>query len=169
MTLERWCRLGDVVWFAKPGEGYCHTEFADGARAVARPEDTPEYLATARRLGYGDDTAQLCVEHELTHSLLAYLAHLADPTLPPHSPALWDVAHGYAGGEGRHAEEEARVLAFQAYLNGWTAYLHGWDSLTRSIGPYPATREAKRYALAILRGPAAPGCRIEVGVRGAAS
>jgi hypothetical protein len=165
VVVERWCRLGDVVWWSDDA-GYCHTEFPDGARAIARPQDDGSYRDTARRLGYGDDTAAMSREHELCHSLLAYLAHLADPSLPPHSPALWDAAHGYGGGEDRHWEEEERVLAFQEWFNRG----EDWPLYERTFrGCFPDSLwyvDARDLAQFILRGPVAPGCRIEVGVRG---
>lgn len=94
---------------------YTVTLFHDGTRVPAAPHAEGEQFQTARRLGYGADVAAMCREHELLHTWLCERFHL------PYSPTLWAVAHGQGEGcipvKAQH-EEEALVLAFQAYLNG---------------------------------------------------
>lgn len=92
---------------------YLETVFPDGTRVPASPEDTDAYRATARRLGYGDDTWRQCLEHEVLHTLVAerVLFHA-------YSPTLWRVAHG----ETRAAPvnlEEPIVFAAQRALNAF--------------------------------------------------
>ena len=84
------------------------TRLPDGAELHACPHDTDEYRATAKRLGYGDDTLLQCQKHEMGHTVLSVLAGLE------HSPTLWHVAHGSTFEHWR--EEEAAVFAFQTYL-----------------------------------------------------
>lgn len=92
---------------------FLETVFHDGTRVPASPEDTDQYRATARRLGYGIDTWALCRDHELSHTQLAELLGL------PYSPTLWAVAHGhYWGIPGRMGEMMAEgnmVLAYQQW------------------------------------------------------
>ncbi len=82
-----------------------------GALSVAAaPEDSPAYALLARQLGYGSDTARLCVDHELMHSAPSHWLGLeASPTLArvavcPDAPAT-DVTR----------LEECAVLAVQAF------------------------------------------------------
>lgn len=94
---------------------YTETVFHDGTKVSATPTRTPEQMETALRLGYGEDVAALCREHEILHTWLCERFGL------PYSPTLWAVAHGQGDGcvaLHHQQEEETLVLAFQAYLNG---------------------------------------------------
>ncbi|MFW6079074.1 MAG: hypothetical protein ACODAE_05595 [Gemmatimonadota bacterium] len=94
------------------GGTYTETVFPDGTKCCALPEGTPEQAETAEELGYGDDVHAMCREHEALHTLLALARGL------PHSPTLWDVAHGPPDpAPDHHYEEEADVLALQRLLN----------------------------------------------------
>lgn len=98
-----------LIW----NEGtYTETVFPDGTKCPALPHRTPEQAHTAAELGYGDDVDAMCREHEVLHTLLALARGL------PHSPTLWDVAHGPPDpAPDYHYEEEAEVLALQRLLN----------------------------------------------------
>lgn len=87
-------------------DGWAKTTFSDGSTVPASPEPTASYAATAERLGYGTDTARMCVEHELVHNWLCHVIGL------PHSPALFAVAHR-GDADWRHALEEDAVIAVQ--------------------------------------------------------
>lgn len=94
--------------------GYTETVFADGSLVPAYPDGTPEQRLTSLRLGYGDDLARMCREHEVLHTWLCERFGL------PYSPTLWAVAHGQQAGcapRWAQEQEEALVLAFQACLN----------------------------------------------------
>lgn len=97
------------VW---PEQRYLRTMYSDGCQVDAAPQLTRDYLDTAQRLGYGDDTWAMCVEHEIMHTLLA----MADGRAV--SPALWAVAHRT---EDVHreiiAKEEDYVMSMQRKLN----------------------------------------------------
>ncbi|MFW6058985.1 MAG: hypothetical protein ACODAQ_02315 [Phycisphaeraceae bacterium] len=100
---------------AELARDYTVTRFPDGTEVPAAPSGDPEQQQTAQRLGYGEDVAAMCREHEILHTWLAERFDL------PHSPTLWAVAHDH--GEGcapvwAQKQEEALVLAFQGYLNG---------------------------------------------------
>lgn len=84
------------------------TTLPDGAEVVAAPQDTEAYRATARRLGYGDDTARMCREHDACHAWLAAILCL------PESPTLSNVAHGRSDSALTGLEEDA-VMAIQAF------------------------------------------------------
>jgi hypothetical protein len=73
----------------------------------ARPQPNDGYRLRAIELGYGEDTALLSREHELTHHLLAHWLGLAA------SPTLAAVARGTTDAHWRL--EEAAVLAVQAF------------------------------------------------------
>lgn len=83
------------------------TVFPDGTNVWAEPQDTDAYRATAERLGYGADTLQMCLDHELLHSVNAAFQGL------PWSPTLYHLRHPPYFPLWR--EEEAAVLAFQEY------------------------------------------------------
>jgi len=91
-------------------EGQALTTLPDGFEVHALPHDTDSYRETARRLGYGADVAQLCIEHELTHSWL--LASLGQPCCP----ALHAVAHGLPE-TVLHGLIEDAVMAVQRLAN----------------------------------------------------
>jgi hypothetical protein len=94
--------------------GYTETVFRDGSLVPAYPTGCDNQRQTSRRLGYGDDVAAMCREHEVLHTWLCERFDL------PYSPTLWAVAHGQPAGCApiwAQQEEEALVLSFQAYLN----------------------------------------------------
>jgi hypothetical protein len=126
------------VHFWTDGHHSC-TTFADGTRVPAAPQDNAEYRYRAALLGYGGDTGKLSAVHEFTHSFLAARMGL------PVSPVLWAVAHG----EPRLAnadEEEAVVLAFQAFLNGGRA-----APVLVELGDEERLRMLRCEALTLLR------------------
>jgi hypothetical protein len=91
---------------------YTETVFADGTKCPAMPDGSEAQSATAHRLGYGDDVAAMCREHEILHTLLALARG------KPYSPVLWDVAHGAPDpAPDWHYEEEADVLALQRLIH----------------------------------------------------
>lgn len=82
------------------------TILPDGRELPAAPNDTPEYRATAARLGYPQDDAgclQMCRDHEATHSAIAALLGL------PASPALWNAALGRGPSALTGADEDAAM------------------------------------------------------------
>lgn len=123
------------------------TIFEDGTRVHAAPHHNDEQRQTARRLGYGDDLAAMCREHEVLHTWLCERFGM------PYSHTLWAVAHDQGPGclpiHHQHGEE-ALVLAFQAYLNGRPAD-PALDSLTERGEDL---EQLKAEALALLRGAA---------------
>jgi hypothetical protein len=94
------------------GHDFVSTRYPGLPPIDACPHDTDEYRAQARELGYGDDTAAMCREHETAHHLLAALLRL------PCSPTMRGLAL-HAAGIGPlwpgWREEEAAVLALQAF------------------------------------------------------
>lgn len=91
------------------------TLLKDGTAILAAVEETAEYEATARRLGYTDRGGLTAAEwmnreHDPLHSLLAEAKGL------PYSAVLWAVGNGR--GFPYAAAEEAEVLTIQAALNG---------------------------------------------------
>lgn len=88
-----------------PDTDYCETIFEDGTRCPASPQDNGSYRATAKLLGYGENLMQMCLDHEVLHTLLAQVCE------QPYSKTLWAVAHGetFAGA----AAEEELVMEFQ--------------------------------------------------------
>jgi hypothetical protein len=114
MNYRRTFSIGAAVVVVDYESGYVETRFDDGAICPAYPHATDAYRETAKSLGYGSDTAALCREHEVAHSLIALKMGLAV------SPTLWMVAHG---GPPEYAlplalAEEEVVLTFQKVLNG---------------------------------------------------
>lgn len=95
------------------GEHYLETQFPDGTRVPAAPQDSDQYRATAAALGYGEDLWRLCREHEIAHTTLMQTLGLR------YSPTLWAVAHGAHGkipnSPGEMAAEEKLVLAYQEW------------------------------------------------------
>jgi hypothetical protein len=94
-------RFGAVTFSYVPESGWCESVWPDGARLPGFPEDTDQYRATARELGYGGDVRRMCWVHEASHHLLSVAAGL------PFS--LTSTAE-------RHIEERC-VLDWQRYLN----------------------------------------------------
>lgn len=111
------------------GSGYIYEVWArscrarqlrDGTEVTSAPQDTPEYLAEARRLGYeGDDPAwQLCRDHDLLH----LAAHDWLTNGKEVSPVLRAEGFKQQGRPFPHfaeevAEEEALVAALARWLN----------------------------------------------------
>jgi hypothetical protein len=101
---------------------YVETRFDDGAKVGSTPNSDPHTLATARQLGYGEDTWAMSRDHELAHSWLALQDQI------PWSRTMWRLAHPHADdlpNDAEVAEEEARVLAFQQTLD--KAAPRPWD------------------------------------------
>lgn len=71
----------------------------------ANPQDNEAYRATAEFLGYGSDILRMCIDHELSHTLLAVSRGLR------WSPTLHGLATGQTFSEWR--TEENAVLGFQ--------------------------------------------------------
>ena len=90
---------------------YCETVFPDGAIAPALFAYTPHMSATALALGYGSHVRRMHQHHDLAHTFLAEARGL------PFSPVLRHAAHGTHVPDHQRAEEEALVMAFQAFLN----------------------------------------------------
>jgi hypothetical protein len=94
------------------------SHYQDGSVAYGCPQDTDSYRATARELGYGDDTWALTREHEILHTALAELRG------ERHSRSLWAQAHKPEGvefdatkmPEAAQAEED-RLFQLQRLLN----------------------------------------------------
>jgi hypothetical protein len=80
-----------------------------GASVPGMPQDTEEYRARARAMGYGDDTLAMSRDHEAAHAALAHLIGL------PCSPVLSTVAGVPVGDIVRHQLEEDAVLALQRW------------------------------------------------------
>jgi hypothetical protein len=88
------------------GEGYTLSTYPEG-QVVAFPEDNDAYRERAESLGYGNDTALMSREHEITHHLLAHWLGL------PHSPTMMGIAVSHTF-KGWHTEEAA-ILGIQAF------------------------------------------------------
>lgn len=84
------------------------TILPDGATVPAAPQDNDAYRATAARLGYGDDTLRMCLEHEAAHSAVCAWLGLTE------SPTLGRVARGQGSTAVTDAEEDM-VLAIQRF------------------------------------------------------
>lgn len=87
-------------------DGLTITRYPDGT-VDARPEDDSTYRARAQALGYGDNTAAMSRDHEITHHLLAHWLGL------PRSPTLAGVARKDFWPHWQ--VEEAAVLAVQRF------------------------------------------------------
>jgi hypothetical protein len=75
------------------------------------PHDTDAYRATARQLGYGDDTLGMCRDHDPLHALLAGWLGLKV------SYGMLDAAGRLDPGDAeKAAAEEAAVLAVQRFM-----------------------------------------------------
>lgn len=98
--------LGGTVFEVWPDS--VRTILPDGYTVPAAPEDTPEYRATAERLGYGTDTLAMSRDHEALHNWLCHALGLQ------YSPTMARVAHGL-GGSDLTALEEDIVLAIQRF------------------------------------------------------
>ena len=105
--------IGDAVIAIEPA--LVTTALRRGGLIHAVPHDTPEYAATAARLGYGADVERLNRDHELTHSLLAAWLGL------PESPVMRAVADNtwQHDPNGTLGLEEDAVCAVQRLANAW--------------------------------------------------
>ena len=88
--------------------GYTRTTLPGGGEIHAAPQDNDAYRARAHALGYGDDTARMSRDHELSHTILAALLDLAV------SPALQSVVRG-TGPSVITGRDEDAALALQAF------------------------------------------------------
>jgi tRNA (mo5U34)-methyltransferase len=123
---------------------WVETVYRDGTRVTAMPEEGESYSALTKELGYGCDTEALSREHEIVHTFLAEALGCGA------SPTLWAVAHGQEGDVApvwAQEEEEAGVLAFQAYLNGGPIT----PALTRLAEQGLDLEELRAEALLLLR------------------
>lgn len=92
---------------------YVETRFPDGTKVGSTPNLDPHTMNVAAELGYGTDTWAMSRDHEVSHTWLAHLDGLL------FSRTMWRLAHPYdddVPDDVAVAEEEARVLAFQATL-----------------------------------------------------
>ena len=106
---------------------YVETRFPDGSKVPAVPNDDPDSLSMASDLGYGENIWQMTIDHEVSHSWLAFL----DGT---YSKALWVVAHPEADFGDEVGQEEERVLEFQKKLIA--SDKRPWDHLRRPFHWY---------------------------------
>lgn len=83
----------------------------DGRQVHAVPHDTEDYRSRAKDHGYGDDIWNFCVDHEVGHVLLSYLAFTVSPTLT----GVADKEDGTGGYWPNWWAEEAAVLSFQRF------------------------------------------------------
>lgn len=96
-------------------------DFADGVSVPSQPEDSDAYRAAAQHHGYGTDTWQLCVDHEIMHLALADWLGLPD------SPTLLAVRRGRLGDDlVLRALEETAVLAVQQFARAAGVDLVAW-------------------------------------------
>lgn len=86
------------------------TVLPDGSWIVAEPENTPEYAARARRIGYGNCTKSMCQEHELLHALYGELV------TGNGSPVMQALA-GQEVPRRVQGDEERLVIDLQAWIN----------------------------------------------------
>ena len=96
-----------------PEDGYLETRFPDGLVCPALFTRNPEDWDRCKSLGY-KSPREMHFEHELSHTFLAEAEGWNC------SPVLHSVALAKAGKEAECLwawEEEARVMAFQRYLN----------------------------------------------------
>ncbi len=105
MTPDEEIRLGDTVirlW------GPDHTETVIcGLSVPASPNGDPAQAALAQELGYGNDIALLCRDHEIAHTLVSHVL------LDSPSPVLCSVAFGKDHPESWY--EEGAALALQRW------------------------------------------------------
>lgn len=98
----------------------CFSFYPNGACVPAAPEDSDKYRATAESVGYGGDTARLCLEHELIH-------HALSDWLGIRSPTLERVSQGQTDPTWINQCEEEAVLAVQRFANA--AGISLWDTV----------------------------------------
>ena len=107
---------GGRIWFAQIfRNGIVVTQY-DGSQTFGRPPDTDAFRKAAADLGYGDDTYQHMIEHDLCHAILAEEIDGAP------SAALWNQAHdqkAYLKKMPASVERDEYIVgAAQAALNG---------------------------------------------------
>lgn len=88
----------------------CITKLINAKIVEACPHDTDAYRATARQLGYKDNTLRMCQDHEVTHTALSVMLGLNE------SITLRRVADGMPS-DNLTDLEEAAVLAIQRFAN----------------------------------------------------
>jgi hypothetical protein len=112
-------RIGNAT-VSLSGEGTV-IAYPDGTQVVGQPEDTDAYRATAVHYGYGNDTLQLCIDHELMHLALADWLDL------PESPTMRAVRHNRLDDDlALRALEEAAVLAVQQFARAAGVDVVAW-------------------------------------------
>lgn len=92
------------------GQGRIETYFWDGSVCIGLPQSDEQYEATARELGYGNDTRLMCVHNDALHAFVCRRVGL------PLCPVLYGSAHKRWWPWWN--EEDNVVLAIQALLNG---------------------------------------------------
>jgi hypothetical protein len=101
-----------ACWITRDG---IHTTVSDGYSCFGTPPDTPQFKTSAEQLGYGDDTYQHIVEHDLLHNVLS------ERYLGGHSHSIWAQCHNPEAYQKKipapAQEEEDFVGAMQSALN----------------------------------------------------
>ena len=82
-----------------------------GEVVLGTPHDTDAYRATARQLGYGDDTLAMCRDHDPLHALLAQWLGLEASYALRQAAGLLHPADAE-----KAAAEETAVLAVQRFM-----------------------------------------------------
>jgi hypothetical protein len=133
-------RIGEnfVAWAHDLSEVY--TLFPDGSELYATPNHDPESLRNAASLGYGDDTARMSRDHEVSHTFLAVVLGL------PFSPTLYNAARPGHADDTRRRWEEALVFDFQRLLHDPAYDSHTFACLW-VIGRPPSVLRADFIAL----------------------
>jgi hypothetical protein len=91
-------------------DGGCFTQYEDGSSYGAHHHETPHYYVISHRLGYGDDLARYCFEHEACH-------HMAAEWIFGHtSKVLWPLAHGRDPDPADAVMEEMAAMTLQRWL-----------------------------------------------------
>lgn len=86
------------------------TTLPDGQEIIAAAQDNDAYRATAKRLGYGDDTLRMSRQHETAHVWLAHVLGLHE------SPVMRSVAAETGASDLTNAEEDV-VCALARFAN----------------------------------------------------
>lgn len=81
--------------------------FDDGSTVPGAPEDTDAYRDTAARYGYGNDTLQLCKDHEVMHIALCHWLGIDSPTM--------EIMRTGGAASRLNGLEETAVLAVQHF------------------------------------------------------
>ena len=103
-------RYGDTT--VEIFDGFVRTTLPDGSPVHAVPGESPEDMARAASLGYGEGTQAVLAmtyDHDRIHALLAHAFGL------PESPALRQTLQGTQSELA--GAEEAMVLAAQRWIN----------------------------------------------------